>query len=244
VKIHPYAVLFIETSLGEIMRPPSLTLILGLYLLFALGCSSKPTGANGSSDSSSAGDTTADSSSKTKSPDTQEAKTEPMTVPAGSQLTVRLSQAVGSKISQAGQSFSATLASPVEVAGKVAIPAGASASGTVIDAQPLGHFAGGARLQVQLTSISVNGADQPIQTAAVVRVMKGKGKRTGIMAGGGAALGAIIGGIAGGGKGAAIGALAGGGAGTAGGAMTANKEIVLPAEAALTFKLQQPLEIK
>jgi hypothetical protein len=159
-------------------------------------------------------------------------------------VTVRLGQAVGSKISQAGQAFSATLAKPVEVGGKVAIPAGAPASGTVVDAQPLGHFAGGARLQLKLTSIKVGGTDQPVQTASIVRVIKGKGKRTGIMAGGGAALGAIIGGIAGGGKGAAIGALAGGGAGTAGGAMTANKEIVFPAEAALTFKLQQPLEIR
>jgi hypothetical protein len=227
-----------QTSLGETMRSHSLTLILGLYLFFALGCSSKPTGANGPADS---GSTATDSSSKTTPP---AAKAEPMTVPAGVQLTVRLGQAVGSKISQSGQSFSATLANAVQVGGTVAIPAGTKASGTVVDAEPLGHFAGGARLQLQLTSMNVNGADQPIQTASIVRVIKGKGKRTGIMAGGGAALGAIIGGIAGGGKGAAVGALAGGGAGTAGGAMTGNKEIVLPAEAALTFKLQQSLEIK
>jgi hypothetical protein len=235
------------------MRSRSLKLILGLYLLFALGCKSKPTGANGPTDSGTTGDTTADNSSTAKSqetapPSNAQSQTEPppgpTTVPAGTQLTVRLGQAVGSKISQPGQSFSATLASPVQVGGQVAIPAGAKASGTVVDAQPLGHFAGGARLQLQLTSITVNRADQPIQTASIVRVIKGKGKRTGIMAGGGAALGAIIGGIAGGGKGAAIGALAGGGAGTAGGALTGNKEIVLPAEAALTFKLQQSLEIK
>lgn len=225
-------------------------LILGLYLLFALACSSKPTGANspnGSGNSSNASDNTSAASpapNNSSAPTAQETKAGPMTVPAGTELTVRLGQAVGSKISRPGQSFSATLANPVEVSGTVALPAGASASGTVVDAQPLGHFAGGARLQVQLTSISVNGADQPIQTASIVRVIKGKGKRTGIMAGGGAALGAIIGGIAGGGKGAAIGALAGGGAGTAGGAATGNKEIVLPAEAALTFKLQQALEIK
>jgi len=223
------------------MRSRSLTLIFGLYLLFALGCSSKPTGANGPTDSGNSGDATPSSLSQPQPPET---KAGPMVLPAGTSVTVRLGQAVGSKISQSGQSFSATLANPVEVAGAVAIPAGARASGTVVDAEPLGHFAGGARLQLQLTSISVNGSNQPIQTASIVRVLKGKGKRTGIMAGGGAALGAIIGGLAGGGKGAAVGALAGGGAGTAGGAMTANKEIVLPAEAALTFKLQQPLELK
>lgn len=222
------------------MRSRSLTLIFSLYLLFALGCSSKPTGANGTASPNDAQNPTADNSSPVKSP----AAVVPMVVPAGTQVTVRLGQAVGSKISQPGQSFSATVAKPVEVGSQVAIPAGASATGTVVDAQPLGHFAGGARLQLQLTSVKVNAVDQPIQTASIVHVIKGKGKRTGIMAGGGAALGAIIGGLAGGGKGAAVGALAGGGAGTAGGAMTGNKEIVLPAEAALTFKLQQPLEIK
>lgn len=230
------------------MRSRSLTLILSVYLLFALGCHSKPTVATGTTDSGSgsasgntASSSSADNSSQTIPP---AAQIVPITVPTGAQLTVRLGQAVGSKISQPGQSFSARLANPVQVAGAIAIPSGARATGTVVDAQPLGHFAGGARLQLQLTSININGADRAIQTASIVRVIKGKGKRTGVMAGGGAALGAILGGIAGGGKGAAIGALAGGGAGTAGGAMTANKEIVLPAEAALTFRLQQPLEIK
>jgi len=220
------------------MRSHYLTLILSAYLIFVLGCSSKPTGANGASDSTS----TPAADNPTAKP--VETKAAPTQVPSGTALTVRLGQAVGSKISQPGQSFSATLASPVRVAGQVAIPAGTQATGTVVDAQPLGHFAGGARLQLQLTSLSINGSEQPIQTASLVRIIKGKGKRTGVMAGGGAALGAIIGGIAGGGKGAAIGALAGGGAGTAGGAMTGNKEIVLPAEAALTFKLEQPLEIR
>jgi hypothetical protein len=64
------------------------------------------------------------------------------------------------------------------------------------------------------------------------------------MVGGGAGLGALIGGLAGGGKGAAIGAIAGAGAGTAGTAYTGNKDVVLPAESAVSFKLEQPLEIK
>jgi len=64
------------------------------------------------------------------------------------------------------------------------------------------------------------------------------------MAGGGAGLGALIGGLAGGGKGAAIGAAAGAGAGGAGAAFTGNKEIVLPAETAVSFTLSAPLKIK
>ena len=117
-------------------------------------------------------------------------------------------------------------------------------SGTVVDAKPLGRFKGGASLQLRLTSIAIGGAEQSISTSSVVRSEKGKGKRTAVMAGGGAGLGALIGGLAGGGKGAAIGALAGGGAGAGGAAFTGNKDVVLPAESALSFKLEQPLEVK
>jgi hypothetical protein len=151
---------------------------------------------------------------------------------------------MGSKISQPGQSFSATLANAVQIEGKTLIPAGAAASGTVADAKPLGRFKGGAVLSLQLTSINVNGADQTIQTSATTQTEKGNGKRTAVLAGGGAALGALVGGLAGGGKGLAIGAAAGAGAGGAGAAFTGNKEIVLPAESALSFTLSQPLTVE
>ena len=226
------------------MRFRGMATILALYLSVAFsGCSSKPNGANGTTDSGAAGGASTGSESSSF-PSKPPAAAQPVVVPVGTPVTVRLTQSVGSKISQPGQAFSATVARAVQVAGQVAIPTGATASGTVVDAKPLGHFAGGARLQLTLNSINLNGADQPVTTSSLVRVIKGKGKRTGVMAGGGAALGAIIGGIAGGGKGAAIGALAGGGAGTAGGAMTGNKEIVLPAESVVTFKLQQALKMK
>jgi hypothetical protein len=166
----------------------------------------------------------------------------PLVVPAGTVLTVRLGQAVGSKISTAGQTFTATVASAVTADGREAIPAGATASGTVVDAKPLGRFKGGAELRLRLTSVNVKGADRSISTSSVTRTETGKG--TAILAGGGAAVGALIGGLAGGGKGAGIGALAGGGAGTGGAAFTGNKDIVLPAESALSFKLEQPLEVK
>ena len=99
-------------------------------------------------------------------------------------------------------------------------------------------------LRLKLTSININGKDQPIETSSVTRAEKGKGKRTAVITGGGAGVGALIGGLAGGGKGAAIGAIAGAVAGGAGSAFTGNKNIVLPAESALSFKLEQPLEIK
>ena len=216
---------------------------LALGLFFGIGCNKTPASTNGASPANNASSpepgAQAGAESKSKIP--------PLPKPviaAGTIVTVRLGQSVGSKISQPGQTFTATLVSPVQVDGKEVIPSGASASGTVVDAKPLGRFKGGAVLQLKLTSISVNGTDQPVETSSLTRSAQGKGKRTAVMAGGGAGLGALIGGLAGGGKGAAIGMLAGGGAGTAGAAFTGNKDIVLPAESALSFKLEQPLEIK
>ncbi len=165
-------------------------------------------------------------------------------VPAGQHIVVRLGQAVGSKISSPGQAFTATVAQAVEVDGKVLIPSGAEASGTVAEAVPLGRFKGGAKLRLALDSVKVGGNTYKVETAAITESAKGKGKRTAVAVGGGAGLGAIVGGLAGGGKGAAIGVLAGAGAGTAGAAFTGNKDIVLPAEATLSFKLLQPLEVK
>ncbi|HZQ18882.1 MAG TPA: hypothetical protein VFA90_09175 [Terriglobales bacterium] len=165
-------------------------------------------------------------------------------IPSGKTLTVRLADEVGSKISQPGQTFGGTLARSVTVEGQEAIPAGTRVEGVVVDAKPMGHFAGGALLQLKLQSIQVNGEQLPIQTSTFTQTLKGKGKRTGVLAGGGAGLGALIGGLAGGGKGAAIGAAAGAGAGGAGAAYTGNKEIVLPAESAVAFSLKAPLKIR
>ena len=165
-------------------------------------------------------------------------------LPAGTSIRVRLDQDLGSKISQPGDSFTATVSDDVTVDGKTAIAKGARADGTVIDAKPLGKFKGGAALVVKLERVSTAYGSFPVSTSSVTRAEQGKGKRTAIFAGGGAGLGALIGGLAGGGKGAAIGALAGGGAGTAGGAMTGNKQIVLPAETLLTFRLEQPVRIQ
>jgi hypothetical protein len=167
-----------------------------------------------------------------------------LVVPEGTAIHVRMNQAVGSKLSNTGDTFSAVVDQPVDVNGKVAIPKGAEASGSVAEAAPLGRFKGGARLSIILNSVTINGRDYTIQTSAVSHTLKGKGKRTAVMVGGGAGLGAIIGGLAGGGKGAAIGAAAGAGAGTAGAAFTGNKNIVIPAESMVSFKLVQPLEIK
>jgi hypothetical protein len=216
---------------------------LSIYLAAVLGCTSKPA-ANNTADSSSTPATTDASKSSNEPAEHREHKEEPIVVPAGTSVTVSLGSALGSKLSQTGQTFTGTVAKNVTVGGAVAIPQGASVAGTVTDAKPLGKFAGGAVLQVRLDSIHVHGADVPVQVDLRTFSAKGKGKRTAVVAGGGAALGGIIGAIAGGGKGAAIGMAAGGGAGAGGAALTGNKDILLPAESAVTFALSQSLELK
>ena len=227
------------------MRSRTLLITLGLFLsLIFSACSKKQ---DQSADNNAANPAQSTSTAAPAQPaQTQPAPAapQPIVVPAGTTVTVRLAQSVGSKISQAGQTFSGTVTDPVVVGGTTAIPAGARVSGTVLDAKPLGRFAGGASLSLRLTSVNIHGTDLPIKTSSVTQVEKGKGKRTAVLAGGGAAVGALIGGLAGGGKGAGIGALAGGGAGTGGAAFTGNKDIVLPAESALTFTLSQPLEVQ
>jgi hypothetical protein len=227
------------------MRSRTLQLILAALLAGVLASCSKPANdaAANTADQNGASPSTAEGT-PAGSTTAQKAEPRPVVIPAGTTLTVRLGEAVGSKISTTGQSFTATLTSPVVVGGKTVIAPGAAARGTVVDAKPLGRFKGGAVLQIKLNSITVKGSERSIETSAVTRAEKGKGKRTAVLAGGGAAAGAVLGGIFGGGKGAAIGAASGGGAGVAGAAFTGNKNIVLPAESALSFKLESSLEVK
>jgi len=186
--------------------------------------------------------TTIDSTVASPAP-VQKPEPKPIVVPAGTVLTVRTKQMLGSKSSQTGQAFLASLAQSVSVDGKPTLVAGSSLSGTVVTAKSKGKIKGEGQLDLALTSISVAGHTYQIKTNVLSSTAKGKGKRTAATTGGGAAGGALIGGIAGGGKGAAIGAGVGAAAGFVGGALTGNKQIEIPAEAALSFTLAEALTL-
>jgi hypothetical protein len=170
-------------------------------------------------------------------------KPKPIVVPAGTILTVRLQEALSSKTNSQGDPFNATLAQPLVVGGKSVVPAGSSVSGTVTEAHKAGRFKGGATLDIALNTIAIGSHTYQISTLTMSQTSKGKGKRTAVMAGGGAGVGAMIGGLAGGGKGAIVGALVGGGAGTAGAGLTGNRDISMPAESAVTFQMTRSLKL-
>lgn len=166
-----------------------------------------------------------------------------VTVPAGTTLAVRLVDALDSETATQGQTFRATLNSPLAVDGNVAIPSGYDVEGHVVQVQSAGKFAGQSLLVLQLDRITASGNVYNLQTDQYKRQGSSRGKNTAEKVGAGAGIGAIIGAIAGGGKGAAIGAAAGGGLGGGVQAATKGQQIKLASETVLNFTLQQPLTV-
>jgi hypothetical protein len=166
-----------------------------------------------------------------------------VSVPAGTQINVRLNDGLDTEKNQVGDTFHATLGAPIVINDETVIPSGADVTGRVVDVKSAGRFAGNSVLTLELSSLSMNGKTYNIQTSQWSRQGKGEGKNTAVKAGGGAAIGAIIGGIAGGGKGAAIGTAAGAGAGTGAAATKKGEQIKLAPEASLSFLLINPLTV-
>jgi hypothetical protein len=173
-----------------------------------------------------------------------EPKFESIVLPAGTPIEVTVDQAVSSKTSNAGDHFAASVASPVSAGGKEVLVRGAAVSGTVTDSKSTGRFRGNAELSLTLSSVTVAGKRYELKTSEYSDATRSRGKRTALGTGIGAAAGAAIGALAGGGKGAAIGAGAGAGAGVTGAALTGERDVEVPAETKLEFKLSEPVTIR
>lgn len=221
---------------------PRLSSCIAAAFLLAMvgGCSS-----NGSN-SNSAANTPASQSSPASAPAASSAAQAPppVTIPAGREIHVVLDTTVSSRDSRAGDTFDATVTEPVTVDGQTVVSEHARARGVVVDARPSGRLSKPAMLTLALQAIQIHGTWVNVHTHDLAMEGKSHKKRDVVAIGGGSALGAIIGGIAGGGKGAAIGAAAGGGAGTAGAAATGKKDITLPSESHVTFQLSRSVSVQ
>ncbi len=158
------------------------------------------------------------------------------TVPAGTRITVRTDTQINSATARVGQSFHANLAKNLVVDGKTIAKAGAPAKGKVTYVKPSGRLHAPGEVTIRLTSIELaDGKTLPVSTSGFRAKGKSHTKSNATKIGGGAAAGALIGGLAGGGKGALIGVAAGAGAGTGVAAATGKEEAVIHAESTITF---------
>ena len=164
-------------------------------------------------------------------------------VPAGTPLVIRLIDDVDSQRDSVGQAFRASIDEPVVIGERTVIPRGADVALKLTEDKQSGKLSGKTELTLDVVSVAVDGRTIDVMTEEVSRASSSRTGKTGQVVGGGAALGAIIGAIAGGGKGAAIGALGGAAAGGTVQVMTKGERVRIPSETRLTFNLQQPLQI-
>jgi hypothetical protein len=167
------------------------------------------------------------------------------TIPAGTMLTIRIDQRISVKTSRAGERFTGEIVEPI-LAGdnSVLVPKGALVGGVVDVSHRRGHFKGRSLLELRLTSLTTNGTKYLLTTRDLSESKKGKGRRSAALIGGGTVLGMIVGGATTGGVGVAVGGLVGGGAGTAVAGLTGNRDLDIPAESIVRFKLSEDLVVQ
>ena len=167
----------------------------------------------------------------------------PVTLDPGTVLSIRMIDPIDSDRNQIGDRFHATLDTPISINDQTVLPAGADIEGRVAELRTAGHFTGQSQIALELNSVGINGPRYNVHTDQYSRQGSSRGKNTAEKVGGGAAVGAIIGAIAGGGKGAAIGGVIGAGAGGGVQAATKAQQIHIRPEQLLSFKLESPLTV-
>ena len=167
-----------------------------------------------------------------------------LTVPAGTEIAMRINQNINVKHTIAGEHFTGEIVEPVSSNGVVVIPRGTPVRGRVDEAHRRGHFKGRSVLELRLTSMTLSGNEYALDTHDNVRTKKGKGKRSAGIISGFTGAGMIIGGVATGGVGLAIGAGAGAGVGTLVAGTTGNRDLDIPAESVIHFRLADDLVVQ
>jgi hypothetical protein len=167
----------------------------------------------------------------------EQAAPEPLVIPSGTAITVRLLSTVSSATSQPGDRFDATLDQPIVIDGKAVAPEGTQVTGRVIAARRSGRLLHPGYLRIALASLTLDGKDVPVQSTSVIVAGTSHKRRNLAWIGGGAGGGALIGAIASGGTGALIGSAIGAAGGTTTAFVTGKKDVGFAAERRLTFRL-------
>ena len=166
-----------------------------------------------------------------------------VTLPEGTSFRVRLQETLGTRQNRPGDKFTAALDEPLVDGDRVVVPKGTTFTGHIVTSKSSGRFKGRAVLALRLDSFDLNGQTYEIQSNNSSRASAGHKKHHLLWIGGGSGGGAAIGAIAAGGTGALIGAGAGAAAGTVGSAITGKRQVSLPAETALRFRLESPVNL-
>jgi hypothetical protein len=165
------------------------------------------------------------------------------TVPNGTAIRVTLADMISTDKNQEGDEFTAHLSEPIIVNGKVVAEKGDRVTGHVAKLDEPGRVKGKARLELVLDQIQTGGKGYKVSTEPFIAVASDNHKRDATEIAGGAAVGAAVGAIAGGGKGAAIGAVIGGGTGTTAVLLTKGKQLELEPETKVNFVLSRDVDL-
>jgi hypothetical protein len=166
-----------------------------------------------------------------------------VTIPIDTNVTIRMIDSVNSDTSRLGETFRASLAEPIYVNGQEVVPRGADVVTRLVTDQQSGKIEGRTVLTLALSTITINGRQMDVTSSDVKTESTSRGQRSAGVIGGTAALGAIVGALAGGGKGAAIGAGSGAAVGTGAEVLTSGQKVKIPSETRLTFRLQNPVQL-
>ncbi len=167
-----------------------------------------------------------------------------VTLTAGTLITVRTVEALSSERNQTGDTFTATLDQPLVADGFVIAERGARLEGRIVSAQRAGRVTGVSDLSIELVQLKTSdGQRVPIETQTFVKHGETSKGQDAAKIGTVAAIGAVIGAVAGGGKGAAIGAGAGGAAGAGTVMGTRGKAAILPPETKISFRLRNSITL-
>jgi BON domain len=169
---------------------------------------------------------------------------EQITVPYGTPLAVRLAETLSSGLNQPGDTFLASLVSPIVIGDRVVIPAGASVKGKIVDARNARRFSGRSTLAIEVTQLAYNGRTYELHSSQYLQQGASRNTYAAAATTGGTGVGALLGTVVGRGKGAAIGSALGAAMGTGMQAVTKRASAELAAESTLEFRLETPLTLQ